>query len=160
MPLEAEMEANLENYRKVGLESLAKFLWVISSTELVEEIRVRNQGPKGAKLRSDYSAITIRIVEECYGVSLVGLTTEDFTSSHLFHDICNERFSAEFKKEGNTPNTACDLALRAIFGFILPILTPDKSKRITGKLAAMIITAYDKGKPVSWSSLMWDSFQA
>lgn len=128
MPSEAEMEANLENYRKVGIDSLTEVLWVVNNQELVDEIRMRNKGARNLSPRSDYSAISMKTVAESYRVSLLGLTSEDFTSSRLFHDICKDCFSVDFSaKEGYTPNATKDPALRAIFRFILPILNPDKS---------------------------------
>lgn len=159
MPFDAEMASNLDNYRKVGVEPLVKFLWVIHNSKLVDEIRMRNKRSKNLNSRSDYTAFTVETVAECYGVSSVGLIAEDFTSSWLFHDICEDKFDVEFAKEGYTPNSVKDPTLKAIFCFIIPILTPDKPRRIAGKLVAMIVTAYEKGKPVNWAQVLLDLFQ-
>lgn len=64
MPPDSEIMANVDNYRKIGIESLSDFLWVISSASLVDEIRLRNRSSKGLSPRSDYTAFNLKAVAD------------------------------------------------------------------------------------------------
>src|SRR5450759_4723594 len=64
-------------------------------------------------------------------------------------------FAGKFDvKEGWSSDQCIDEGMRRILYFLLPIIHPEKPKRVTLKLGGMVVAALKEGLEINWASIL------
>ncbi|CAM6098715.1 unnamed protein product [Calypogeia fissa] len=149
--------SNREKLKKkleeMGCAPLLDLPWLFLNEEFVKEV-ISNSPPVQFpnNIRAAPSTWTTNLISQALGLSLEG---EGFTnrSENLTSPCFKGMISG---KEGWKLSQCSDQDLYRVMAFLLPLLYPEKSMRVTVSVGGTIIASYIGQKVISWPKILED----
>jgi len=148
---ESELEELIDDLRRMGCEGLLQKPWNVRSESTLREFKYERGNQWERTLRQDPEKWTAEVWGRVYGFAL----RKGEGWAHRKDSFYVGKFRGEHdSKDGFHPANCRNDRERRVIEFILPILSPEKPKRLTITMANTLFGAISGLRPVNWGRLI------
>ena len=148
---ESELKELIEDLSRMGCEGLLAKPWNLRAEATLHEFLFERGNQWFRTIRQDPKKWTAKIWDRVYGF----LREKDEGWARRRDSFYVEKFRTDPDlKDGFHPGNCRNLSERRVIKFILPILSPEKSKRLSITMVNTLFGAMSGIRPVNWARLI------